>query len=141
MALGQMAGCPRVNRAKKVYVFASKYRKYRLSLWSTGGLSQGCPDFQKVNVFKVYVPFSCPNMNKHLENHVQNCFRKEKMDPYRPYFLSFLLGGRGNTPTPSQDDGYTTNPLWGGKTGSICHFAEDTQMLGKTARESSVSKC
>ena len=30
------------------------------SLWLTGGLSQGCPDFQKVYVFKVYVPFSCP---------------------------------------------------------------------------------
>ena len=28
------------------------------SLWLTGGLSQGCPDFQKVYVFKVYVPFS-----------------------------------------------------------------------------------
>ena len=30
------------------------------SLWLTGGLSQGCPDFQKVYVFRVYVPFSCP---------------------------------------------------------------------------------
>ena len=32
------------------------------SLWLSGGLSQGqgCPDFQKVYVFKVYVPFSCP---------------------------------------------------------------------------------
>ena len=30
------------------------------SLWLTDGLSQGCPDFQKVYVFKVYVPFSCP---------------------------------------------------------------------------------
>ena len=29
--------------------------------WSAaGGLSQGCPDFQKVYVFKVLVPFSCP---------------------------------------------------------------------------------
>ena len=27
------------------------------SLWLTGGLSQGCPDIQKVYVFKVYVPF------------------------------------------------------------------------------------
>ena len=26
------------------------------SLWLTGGLSQGCPDFQKVYVFEVYVP-------------------------------------------------------------------------------------
>ena len=32
------------------------------SLWLTGGLSQGCPDFQKVHVFKVYVPFSCPTL-------------------------------------------------------------------------------
>ena len=31
-----------------------------VSLWLTGGLSQGCPDVQKVYVFKVYVPFSCP---------------------------------------------------------------------------------
>ena len=30
------------------------------SLWLAGGLSQGCPDFQKLYVFKVYVPFSCP---------------------------------------------------------------------------------
>ena len=30
MALGQTAGCPRVNRAKKVYVFASKHRKHKL---------------------------------------------------------------------------------------------------------------
>ena len=28
MALGQTVGCPRVNRAQKVYVFASKHRKY-----------------------------------------------------------------------------------------------------------------
>ena len=32
------------------------------SLWLTGGLSQGCPDFQKVYVFKVYVTFSCPTI-------------------------------------------------------------------------------
>ena len=42
MALGQTAGCPRINRA------------------GGGGLSQGCPDFQKVYVLKVYVPLSCP---------------------------------------------------------------------------------
>ena len=30
MVLGQTAGCPRVNRAKKFYVFASKHRKYKL---------------------------------------------------------------------------------------------------------------
>ena len=34
------------------------------SLWLTGGLSQGCPDFQKVYVFKVYVPFPCPTTTK-----------------------------------------------------------------------------
>ena len=32
------------------------------SVWLTGGLSQVCPDFQKVYVFKVYVPFSCPSI-------------------------------------------------------------------------------
>ena len=32
------------------------------SLWLTGGLSQGCPDFQKVYVFKVYVSFSLPKI-------------------------------------------------------------------------------
>ena len=69
MALGQTAGCPRANRAKKLYVFASKHRKYKFfcSLWLTGGLSQGCPDFQKVYVFKVYVPFSWPILEGFLE--------------------------------------------------------------------------
>ena len=33
-------------------------------LWLNGGLSQGCPDFQKVYVFKFYVPFSCPTIQK-----------------------------------------------------------------------------
>ena len=47
MSLGQTAGCPRANRAKKF-------------IWLAGGLSQSCPDFQRVYVFKVYVPFSCP---------------------------------------------------------------------------------
>ena len=51
MSLGQTRGCPRVNRAKK----------FMCSLWLTGGLSQSCPDFQKVRVFKVYVPSSCPS--------------------------------------------------------------------------------
>ena len=60
MVLGQTAGCPRVNRAKKFMCSPRNTRNINFSLWLTGGLSQGCPDFQKVYVFKVYVPFSCP---------------------------------------------------------------------------------
>ena len=47
------------------------------SLWLTGGLSQGCPDFHKVYVFKVYVPLSQHhpkgnnyNSNGHLMQHL-----------------------------------------------------------------------
>ena len=57
MALGQMAGCPRVNRAKKFMCSPRNTGKINYSLWLTSRLSQGCPDFQKVYVFKVYVPF------------------------------------------------------------------------------------
>ena len=62
MALGQTAGCPRVNRAKKLMCSPRNTGNISFSLWLTGGLSQGCPDFdfQKVYVFKVYVPFSRP---------------------------------------------------------------------------------
>ena len=60
MALGQRAGCPRVSRAKKFMCSPRNTGNIKFSLWLTGGLSQGCPDFQKVYVFKVYVPFSCP---------------------------------------------------------------------------------
>ena len=59
MALLQMAGCPRVNRAKKFMCLPRNTGNINVSLWLTGGLSHGCPDFQKVYVFKVYVPFSC----------------------------------------------------------------------------------
>ena len=62
MALGQTAGCPRVNLAKKFMCSPRNTGNIHFSLWLTGGLSQGCPDFQKVYVFKVYVPFSCPNI-------------------------------------------------------------------------------
>ena len=62
MALGQTAGCPRVNRAQKFMCSPRNTGNINFSLWLTGGLSQGCPDFQKVYVFKVYVPFSCPNL-------------------------------------------------------------------------------
>ena len=61
MALGQTVGCPRGNRAKKFMCSPRNTGNINFSLWLTGGLSQGCPDFQKVYVFKVYVPFSCPN--------------------------------------------------------------------------------
>ena len=60
MALGQTAGCHRVNRAKSFMCSSRNSGNINFSLWSTGGLSQGCPGFQKVYVFKVYVPFSCP---------------------------------------------------------------------------------
>ena len=61
MALGQTAGCPRVNRAKKFMCSPRNTGNINFSLGSTGGLSQGCPDFQRVYVFKVYVPSSCPS--------------------------------------------------------------------------------
>ena len=57
MVLGQTAGCPRVNRAKKFMCSPRNTGNINFSLWLTGGLSQGCPDFQKVYVFEVYVPF------------------------------------------------------------------------------------
>ena len=57
MALGQTARCPRVNRAKKFMCSPRNTGNINVYLWLTGGLSQGCPDFQKVYVFKVYVPF------------------------------------------------------------------------------------
>ena len=57
MALGQTAGCPRVNQAKEFMCSPRNTGNTNISLWLTGGLSQGCPDFQKVYVFKVYVPF------------------------------------------------------------------------------------
>ena len=60
MALGQTPGCPRVNWAKKVMCSPPNTGNINFSLWLTGGLSQDCPDFQKVYVFKVCVPFSCP---------------------------------------------------------------------------------
>ena len=57
MALGQTAGCPRVNRVKKFMCSPRNTGNINFSLWLTGGLSQGCSDFQKVYVFKVYMPF------------------------------------------------------------------------------------
>ena len=68
MALGQTAGCPRVNRAEKFMCSPRNTGNINFSLWLTGGLSQGCPDFQKVYVFKVYVPFSCPKHSALPEN-------------------------------------------------------------------------
>ena len=64
MPLGQTTGCPRVNRAKKFMCSPRNTGKINFSLWLTRGVSQGFPDFQKVYVFKVYVPFSCPR-NEH----------------------------------------------------------------------------
>ena len=64
MALGQTAGCPRVNRAKKFMCSPRDTGNINFFLWLTGQLSQGCPGFQKVYVFKVYVPSSCPNESR-----------------------------------------------------------------------------
>ena len=69
MALGQMAGCHRVIRAKKFMCSPRNTGNINFSLWLIGGLSQGCPDFQKVYVFKVYVLFSYPKvMNSRTKN-------------------------------------------------------------------------
>ena len=71
MALGQTAGCPRVNRAKKFMCLPRNTGNINFSLWLTGGLSQGCLDFQKVYVFKVYVPF----LAKELQGLPVKCHR------------------------------------------------------------------
>ena len=68
-----MAGCPRVNRAKKFMCSPRNTGKINFSLWLTGGLSQGCPDFQKAYVFKVYVPFSC--LRKTSTIHIELLFQ------------------------------------------------------------------
>ena len=62
MALGQTAGCPRVSRAKKFMCSPRNTGNTNFFLWLSGGLSQGCPDFQKVYVYKVSVSFSCPKI-------------------------------------------------------------------------------
>ena len=64
MGLGQTAGCPRVHQAKKFMCSPRNTGNKNVPLWSTSGLSQGCPDFQKVYVFSVYVPFSCPTCSR-----------------------------------------------------------------------------
>ena len=46
MALGQTAGCPWVNRGQKVYVFASKHRKYKLFPLVNRRVVPGCPTFK-----------------------------------------------------------------------------------------------
>ena len=51
---------PGLTGLKKFMCSPRNTGNIKFSLWLTGGLSQGCPDFQKVYVFKVYVPFSCP---------------------------------------------------------------------------------
>ena len=67
MALGQTAGCPRVNRAKKFMCSPRNTGNINFSLWLAGGLFQGCPDFQKVYVFKVDVPFFALKKRNPLE--------------------------------------------------------------------------
>ena len=48
---------PGLTGPKSLCVRLETQENINFSLWLTGGLSQGCPDFQKVYVFKVYVPF------------------------------------------------------------------------------------
>ena len=57
MALGQTAGCPRVNRAKKFMCSPRNTGTINFSLWLPGGLSQGCPDPQKSMCSKFKCPF------------------------------------------------------------------------------------
>ena len=47
MPLGQTPACHRVNRAKKFMCSPRCTGNINFSLWLTGGLSQGCPHFQK----------------------------------------------------------------------------------------------
>ena len=61
MALDEQLVVPGVNRAKEFMCSPRKTGNINFSLWLTGGLSEGCLDFQKVYVFKVYVPFSHPS--------------------------------------------------------------------------------
>ena len=69
MALGQTAGCPRVNRAKKFMCSPRNTGNINFSLWLTGGLSQGCPDFQKVYVFKGYMCLFLALLPQRRKNH------------------------------------------------------------------------
>ena len=62
MALGQTAGCPRVNRAKKFMCSPRNTGNINFYLWLTGGLSQGCPDFQKVYVLPSLCAFFLPQL-------------------------------------------------------------------------------
>ena len=93
MALGQTGGCPRVNRAKKFMCSPRNTGNINLSLWLTGGLSQGRPDFQRVYVFKVYVPLSCPR--EHFKNQdLEFCSISGRLGcsfPYRYWWKSRTL--------------------------------------------------
>ena len=71
MALGQTAGCPRVNWAKKFMCSPRNTGNINFSLWLTGGLSQDCPNFQIVYVFKVY-PIAAKFITKKL--FTKKCF-------------------------------------------------------------------
>ena len=76
----QPAVCPRVNRAKKFMCSPRNTGNINFSLWLTGGLSQGCADFQKVYVFKVYVPFSCPRFVCHILGSACHIFCRYQSD-------------------------------------------------------------
>ena len=82
MAVGQTAGCPRVNRAKKFMCSPRNTGNINFSLWLTGGLSQGCPDFQKVHVFKVYV-WEPPDQAQRSPGPFGPGTRKEEKSPKR----------------------------------------------------------
>ena len=55
MALGQTAGCPRVNRVKKFMCSHRDTGNINYSLWLTRRLFQGCPNIQKVYVFTKFM--------------------------------------------------------------------------------------
>ena len=77
MALGQTAGCPKVNRAKKFMCSLRNAGNINFSLWLIGRQSQACPDFRKVYVFRVYVPFSCPNLSPNTD--AESCCQKNEL--------------------------------------------------------------
>ena len=79
-----------------------KYKNF--SLWLTGGLPQGCPDFQKVYVFKVYVPFSCPiNLGP---------LWRRRRHSSRPEWSSVAVSVLGGLPLPVQPIREVSNTCW-----------------------------
>ena len=72
-ALGQTAGCPRVNRAKKFMCSPRNTGNINFFPLVNRRVVPWCPGFRKVYVFKVYVPFACPTER----NSGESCFVRE----------------------------------------------------------------